>query len=166
VRVAEAMPYADPVTAVGPVTTTGIPVAQQTRPLGVAVIAAFLLLDAALSIADILGVLPEALDRSPLRRISEFAPGLLLGFALVEIVAAIWLWRGSRRAWVLVMLLVGLALVADLYLWVGGDPRYGRLGIDVIMAFYLNQGVVRAWFERHDPMLPASLPPDPPDAAP
>jgi hypothetical protein len=114
----------------------------------VAVIAIFLLLDATLSIADILGILPAGLDRGPLREITQYAPGPLLGLAVVEIVAAVGLWRGSRRAWVLAMLIVGISLVADLYLFASGEPRFARLGIDVVMAFYLNQGMVRDHFER------------------
>ena len=125
------------------------------RPLGVAVIALFLLVDAALSIADVLGFLPAALDRGPLREITEYAPGPLLTVALLEIAAAVGLWRGSRRAWVLAMLLVGLSLVSDLYLFASGDPRYARLIIDIVMAFYLNQGMVREHFERRDDPEPA-----------
>ena len=53
------------------------------------------------------------------------------------------------------MFLVGLSLIADFYLHFAEEPRYPRLALDVLTAFYLNQGVVRDFFERR-----ASGPPE------
>ena len=121
---------------------------RRTRPLGVALIAFFLVLDAVVTIAEVAGLLPPELARGPLQDVTDIAPALQLAVAGLEVLAAIGLWRGSRRAWVLAMLLVGISLVTDLYLYVSAEPRYARLAIDVVIAFYLNQGLVREYFER------------------
>jgi hypothetical protein len=45
------------------------------------------------------------------------------------------------------MLVVGIGLLAGLTMYGRGDPYYPRLVLNVIMAFYLNQGAVRRYFE-------------------
>jgi hypothetical protein len=130
------------------VTEPAGPAIPRTRPLGVALIAIFLVLDAAVTIAEVAGLIPPELARGPLQDIVEVAPALQLAVAGLEILAALGLWRGSWRAWVLAMLLVGISLIVDLYLYISAEPRYLRLVIDVVIAFYLNQGLVREHFER------------------
>ena len=48
-----------------------------------------------------------------------------------------------RRAWVLTMLLVGISLTLNLWLYWTGQHLYLRMAIDVVLAMYLNQGAVR-----------------------
>lgn len=138
------MPYAPDVTA------SAGQVIQRTRPLGVALIALFLVLEAVVTIAEVAGLLPPELARGPVRDLAAIAPALQLAVAGLGILAAVGLWRGSWRAWVLAMLLVGISLVTDLSLYLVGEPRYLRLGIGVVIAFYLNQGLVREYFERRE----------------
>ncbi len=45
------------------------------------------------------------------------------------------------------MLLAGLGLLTSLYVYWLGDPAYLPLALNVILAFYLNQGAVRSYFE-------------------
>jgi uncharacterized membrane protein (DUF2068 family) len=126
---------------------TAAPKPQNARPLGVAVIAVFLVLDGALVLLQ-LGVDSAMSTRmSTLLRISDLAPAGFVVLAALRLVAAVGLWRGSRWAWVLAMLLVGIGLLVSLYLYALDDPSYPRLAIDVVMAFYLNQGAVRDYFE-------------------
>ena len=138
------------------------------RPFGVAVIAILLLVAALLAALEVLDLLPPELVRRRLVDITEFAPGLLVIATVLEFVAAIGLWRGSRRAWVLAMLVVGLTLVSDLYLVFVGAPRWPRLATGVVIAFYLNQGVVRDYFEHRedDQAEPSQLPPPEPSQLP
>jgi hypothetical protein len=127
---------------------TAGPNPARTRPLGVAIIAVFLVLDGALVLLQ-LGLDSAMSTRmATLLRISDLAPAGFLVLAALRVVAALGLWRGSRWAWVLAMLLVGIGLLISLYLYALDDPSYPRLAIDVVMAFYLNQGAVRDYFEE------------------
>ncbi len=123
---------------------------RPARPLGVALVALFMLADAIVGGLEALGALPELLDRGPVLDSSDVSTSVLAAIAALKVVAAVGLWLGSRRAWVLTMLLVGLSLVALIVLYVTGvgEPRYLRLAINVVIAFYLNQGVVHEYFER------------------
>jgi hypothetical protein len=115
------------------------------RPPGIALIVIFLIVDAAVGIADVAFDLQLTSRAVWLAGLAEWVPVFLVGVALVELVAAVGLWRGSRPAWVVVMLLVGVGLVFGLYLrWVD-EPNYPRLALNVVMAFYLTQGAVRAY---------------------
>jgi lysylphosphatidylglycerol synthetase-like protein (DUF2156 family) len=123
------------------------PGTRRTRPLGIAVIAVFLVVDAGLMLLQ-LGVDSTMSTRTAtLLRISDLAPAGFVILSLLRLVAAVGLWRGSRRAWVLAMLLIGVGLITSLYLYALEDPPYSRMAIDVVIAFYLNQGAVRDYFE-------------------
>jgi uncharacterized membrane protein (DUF2068 family) len=125
---------------------------RPARPLGVALVALFMLADALVGGLEALGALPELLDRGPVLDASDVSASVLAAVAALKVVAAVGLWMGSRRAWVLTMLLVGLSLVALIVLYLAGvgEPRYLRLAINVVIAFYLNQGVVQEYFERRE----------------
>jgi hypothetical protein len=66
--------------------------------------------------------------------------------AIVIIFGALWLWMLSRRGWVFTMVLVGLALVANLYFWFIGEPHWIRMTVQAFSAFYLNSAPVRELF--------------------
>jgi uncharacterized membrane protein (DUF2068 family) len=117
------------------------------RPLGVAVIAVFLVLDALAALGQLALDSPLMTRTNTLLEIHEWMPGVVAVVALLRLVAAVGLWLGSRRAWVLTMLLVGIGLLFSLYIYWVGDPPYARLAIDIVIAFYLNQGAVRDYFE-------------------
>jgi hypothetical protein len=129
---------------------------RPARPLGVALVALFMLADAIVGGLEALGQLPEMVDRGPLLNASDVGAGVLAATAALKVVVAVGLWMGSKWAWVLTMLLVGLSLVVLILLYVAGvdEPRYLRLAINVVIAFYLNQGLVREYFERHDDVAP------------
>jgi hypothetical protein len=125
---------------------------RPARPLGVALVALFMLADAVAGGLEALGRLPELADRGPLLDASDVGTGVLAAIAALKVVAAVGLWVGSKRAWVLTMLLVGLSLVILIGLYLAGvdEPRYLRLVINVVIAFYLNQGLMHEYFERRD----------------
>jgi lysylphosphatidylglycerol synthetase-like protein (DUF2156 family) len=120
--------------------------ARGRRPLGVAVIAVFLLVDALVVTVQLAADTPLTTSIDTLLEISDVAPGGVLLLAALRAVVAVGLWMGSRRAWVLTMVMVGIGLVVSLYLYAQGHPPYLRLAIDVVIAFYLNQGSVRDHF--------------------
>jgi hypothetical protein len=128
--------------------TAAAPETHRPRPFGVVVIAVFLLLDAALVVAErafgwTLGSRSELID-DPDGNLGI----LILLLVLLRVVAAVGLWLGARRGWVLTMLLVGISLIVDLILYWNGQAVYQRMAIDVVLALYLNQGAVRQYFER------------------
>jgi hypothetical protein len=75
---------------------------------------------------------------------------LYVAWGVVNLAAAVWLWTLSRRGWVLTMVLVGIGLIANLYLWSVGQPAWARMAIQAATAFYLNSSSIRALFERRD----------------
>jgi hypothetical protein len=125
---------------------TSTPGVRAARPPGVAVVAIFLLLDGLLGAIDVLASVPWTSRRAFLADVDPLVLTIVLAFAALQFVAALGLWRGSQRAWVLAMLLMGVGLVAALILWWNGHPSYPSMAIEVVIAFYLNQGVVREYF--------------------
>ena len=122
------------------------PPLPRRRPPGVLVVAIFLLVDAAHSLAELSFGL-EPLFQRRLAAGDEPVAALFYGLILLRVIAAVGLLRGWRRAWVITMFLVGLSLVVSLTLYWNGEPRYVRMAVDVVVAFYLNQGAVRGYFE-------------------
>ena len=120
---------------------------SRQRPLGVAVIAVFLVLDAGVALATLAIDAPLVTRTSTLLELNEAMPVVVFTMAILRLIAAVGLWLGWRRAWPLTMILVGTGLLLSLSLYAVGDPPYGRLAIDIVIAFYLNQGVVRDYFE-------------------
>lgn len=118
------------------------------RPLGVAVIVIFLAVNAAMMIFQLVGDTSFATRVQTLTDIHPWTPAFFVAVAGVSLVAAGGLWLGHRWAWALAMVVVGVSLVASLYLYWLGDPPYPRMAIDVVLAFYLNQGALRDYFER------------------
>lgn len=118
------------------------------RPNGVAIAALALVIDAILVLGQIGLDTPYATPVATLTGIHPVFPGVLAALAAVRIVVALGLWTGRRWAWVLAMVLVGMALLISLRLYWLGQPPYAWMAVDVVLAFYLNQGAVRAFFER------------------
>jgi hypothetical protein len=127
------------------------PAPRRQRPIGVVLIAAFLVADAALALAqkflDFQGGTRQDLISDPGGQGSV----AIVVLVILRIVAAVGLWFGWRRGWVLTMLLVGISLIIDLWLYFNGERYYVRMAFDVILAFYLNQGAVREYFARPVP---------------
>jgi hypothetical protein len=139
---------------------TGSAVARdrRQRPLGVVVIAVFLVADAVLSLAE------NLLDLGTGTRQGIFADAggqlslLIIVLVALRLVAAVGLWLRWRRGWVLTMLLVGASLVINLWAYWQGQHLYVRMAIDVVLALYLNQGAVRAYFDPQPNRTPAPAP--------
>lgn len=118
------------------------------RPLGVAVIVIFLVLNGAAMVLQLMVDTPYGTRIQTLTGIHQWTPGLFIVLIGIGLIAAGGLWLGYRWAWALAMIVVGVSLVVSLYLYWLGDPPYLRMAIDVVVAFYLNQGAVREYFER------------------
>jgi hypothetical protein len=121
------------------------------RPVGVAVIAVFLVLDAIVGAGQVLIDSPYLTRTDTLVEMNDGMPLLIVALAALRILAAVGLWMGSRRAWVLTMLIVGVGLAFSFVVYWVGDPAYVRMVIDIVIAFYLNQGIVRDYFEGRPP---------------
>lgn len=121
---------------------------NDTRPLGVAVVAIFLVVNAAMLVVQLLADTPFGMRAQTLDDVHPWTPAFFALVAGISLLAAAGLWLGYRWAWALTMLVVGISLVASLLLYWRGDPPYLRMAIDVVLAFYLNQGAVRDYFER------------------
>lgn len=117
------------------------------RPLGVAVVAIFLVVNATLVAVQLVADTPFSTRVQTLNDVHPWTPVFFVLVTGVSLLAAAGLWLGQRWAWALTMLVVGISLVASLVLYWQGDPPYPRMAIDVVLAFYLNQGAVRDYFE-------------------
>src|SRR3954471_21524544 len=82
---------------------------------------------------------------------------IYLGWAVLNLVAALWLWSLSRRGWVLTMVLVGVGLIANLYLWSIGQPAWVRMAIQEATAFYWNIAEIRELLKRRSEVEPIIL---------
>jgi hypothetical protein len=107
-------------------------------------------LQIALAITLLPGVAETFPGASPIDSISlpDLWRDIYIGFAILNVLAALWLWTLSRRGWVLVMVLVGVGLTSNLFLWWIGQPAWIRMAIQAATAFYLNSAPVRSLFER------------------
>jgi hypothetical protein len=121
---------------------------RKRRPLGIVLIAGFMVIDAVLSLAEHAFDLQSGTRQDVLADADGRVSLLIVVLVALRLVAALGLWLGWRRGWVLTMLLVGISLVVDLLLYIGGQPMYLRMAMDVVIALYLNQGAVREYFER------------------
>jgi hypothetical protein len=111
------------------------------------VIGLFLAVDGFVALAALAFDMPYVIRKEALLDIGDSMPVLIAALAIVRVIAAIGLLLGSRRAWVLVMLVVGAGFIFGFYLYWIGAPSYPRLAINIVIAFYLNQGAVRDYFE-------------------
>lgn len=120
---------------------------RRRRPFGVVLIALFLVLDAALAIAQRIFDLGSGTRQDIFAEADGRISLIIVGLVVLRLIAAVGLWAGWRRAWVLTMLLVGISLTLNLWLYWTGQHLYLRMAIDVVLAMYLNQGAVREYFD-------------------
>lgn len=130
-----------------------------SRPLGIWLLAAALLGNAAASGLFFAGIDPwpgEPLVIQALLDTNVGSASIALS-GVLSLIAAIGLVLRLRWAWVLTMLLVGIGLATDLVFVLEGESVRIRLLTEAVMALYLNQRALREVF---DP------PPVPPDTSP
>jgi hypothetical protein len=122
---------------------------KRRRPAGIWIIVA---LQIALAITLLPGVAETFPAASPIEGIAatDLWRQVYIGWAVINVLAALWLWTLSRRGWALVMVLVGIGLVANLYLWFLGQPAFVRMAIQAATALYLNSSLVRGLFQRDE----------------
>jgi hypothetical protein len=122
-------------------------------PLGLWVIAVLLAIGGVAILLTAIGV-RESLLSGGLMSLEGSPEGrIVVGlFGAAMIVAGIGMLFRVRSAWGLAMFLVGIGLAANLVSYFLGDPNLFRLAIFVVIAFYLNQRVVREIFAERHPM--------------
>jgi hypothetical protein len=122
---------------------------MKRRPLGIWVITALqLVLVVTLAAALVTG--EDLFAPVPGTVLSEQHRTVYVAWVAIGALAAFLLWRLSRRGWALTMLLTGLSLMGNLVLWWDGQPYWTRMGIQVVIAFYLNSTAVRQLFLRRE----------------
>lgn len=111
-------------------------------------VAIFLVVNVVLALVQLVVDTPYGTRVHTLVEIHPWTPVIFVVFSGASLLAAAGLWLSHRWGWALAMVVVGVSLVGSLYLYWLGDPAYPRMAIDVMLAFYLNQGAVRDYFER------------------
>ncbi len=129
---------------------------MKRRPAGIWVVVGLQIAMASTLLPGIAETFPGT---SPIDGVSlgDMWRNIYLAWALLNVLAALWLWTLSRRGWVLVMVLVGIGLIANLSLWAIGQPSWVRMAIQAATAFYLNSAPVRDLFERRHKVEPIIL---------
>ncbi len=126
----------------------------RTRPAGIWVVVVLELINATITLLDVLtDVRLLSGGAGQLARENDALRLVVIGWSGLTIIAAVALWLLSRRGWVLMMVLVGIALAANLALWWAdaGRTEWLRLALNVVAAFYLNSAQVRDLFiTRHE----------------
>jgi len=119
------------------------------RPAGIWIIVA---LQIALAATLLPGVAERFPGASPIGGVSldQLWQQIYIGWAALNLFAALWLWTLSRRGWALTMVLVGIGLIGNLYLWFLGEPHFVRMAIQAATALYLNSAPIRLIFQRDD----------------
>jgi hypothetical protein len=114
-------------------------------PFGMLAVAVLRLLDAAGLLALGLGASTRPVGGVPIiANDSTLTRAMDIGLAALVILGVIGLLTFQRWGWVLTLVLVGLALVADLIRVVIGQPAYLDMLLHVLAVFYLNARSVRA----------------------
>lgn len=126
---------------------------KRRLPFGVLAICALLLLRIVLWVLDI--ARPGAVGGE------RFLPGLSLqriplpgeiALVILFLLTIYGLLRLRRWAWMLVMIITGLILIYDLWLYFSGRPEYFDMLLNVMTVFYLNFGEVQQAFgQRQEP---------------
>jgi hypothetical protein len=127
-------------------------VRDRDRPAGIWVIVVLELVNAVITLLDLLtGVHLLSGGASQIADANNAFRLFAVAWSVLVIVAAVALWLLSRRGWALMMVLVGVALAANLLIW-WFDPaktEWLRMSLNVIVAFYLNSAQVRNLFITH-----------------
>lgn len=90
------------------------------------------------------GLLPNGLD---LTRNKAISTSVTVVYALL----VIGLLALRRWAWVAGMVLVGVGLGFNIWLYFRGNPQYPNMLLEVVLVFYLNQRDVQQAFRRRKP---------------
>ena len=119
------------------------------RPAGIWIIVG---LQVALAITMLPGIAERFPGASPISGVSldQLVQQAFVVWAVLNVLASLWLWTLSRRGWALTMVLVGVGLVGNLYLWFLNEPNFVRMAIQAITALYLNSAPIRRIFQRED----------------
>jgi hypothetical protein len=115
------------------------------RPLGIWIITILQLTLAGSLVASVTTGI-DYFSAVPGAQIADDNRAVYAAWVGVTVVAAVLLWRLSRRGWALTMLLTGVSLAANLALWWNGDPYWTRLAIEIVIVFYINSASVRELF--------------------
>ena len=127
---------------------------ERHRPLGIWIIVILEIVNALINITEAV----TGWTISPSGMLVDDGQGVelrafVIAFSVLVLLASVWLWLLRRRGWAAMMLLVGIALAAQLTLWWlrPADAQWLRMGLNVIVAFYLNSAGVRGLFlQRHE----------------
>jgi len=119
------------------------------RPAGIWIIVA---LQIALAVTMLPGIAETFPGASPIAGVSldQLTQQIFVAWAVINVLASLWLATLSRRGWALTMVLVGVGLIGNLYLWFMGDPNFVRMAIQAATALYLNSAPIRRIFQRDD----------------
>jgi hypothetical protein len=125
---------------------------ERRRPLGIWIIVILEIVNAVINLTEAVTgwtISPSGLMVDDSQSVELRA--VVIAFSVLVILASVWLWLLRRRGWAAMMLLVGLALAAQLTLWWlrPADTQWLRMGLNVIAAFYLNSAGVRGLFLHH-----------------
>lgn len=119
------------------------------RPAGIWIIVA---LQIALAVTMLPGIAERFPGTSPIAGVSldQLTQQIFIVWAVINVLASLWLATLSRRGWALTMVLVGIGLIGNLYLWFVNDPNFVRMAIQAATALYLNSDPVRRLFQRDE----------------
>jgi hypothetical protein len=121
-------------------------------PLGLWAIAVLLVIGGAAIVLSAIGVRESLLSGGLLSLDASSEGRIVIGvFGVAMITAGAGMLLRSRSAWGLAMFLVMIGLAVNLYSYFTGDANLLRLLIFVVIAFYLNQRVVREIFGERRP---------------
>ena len=89
-------------------------------------------------------------------KIPEFKQYAAIFMTLVMAALVVGFWRMQRWAWVSGMILVGLAMAADLWGYFHGNHYWFSMTINILIVFYLNQrDVLREFSGKEEPEVTA-----------
>ncbi len=74
--------------------------------------------------------------------------GILITFAIFQIVLVIGLWQMRHWAWLLVMITTGITMATQIWRYFNDLPDYLGMAVNVIVVFYLNQRDVQQAFKQ------------------
>jgi hypothetical protein len=135
---------------------------RHARPFGVALLSVLWIGYGGLAILSLLDV-PNIPLAAMARVVQSFGLADVVhgGLAVIAAITALGLWFMRSWGWVLGMLLAGVGLAFDVYVYYQGQPAFAYMVLGVAIVFYLNQGDVRGrFFTVTEPVSTVQLPDD------